>query len=87
MAAGARPIPSLTVDITCGNLIKSVTKRNVQTLWDDEGVAKEDTMLVENFFGSNWLPEDHVDADGNLTFSFKLTGESILTDSPNSKVS
>ena len=84
---GARPILSVTVDISCGNLIKSVSKRNVETQWDDEGVPKKDTMLVDNFFGSNWLPEDHVDEDGNLTFLFKLTGKSILKDSPNFKAS
>ena len=61
-----RPIPSLTVDISCGNLIKSVTKRNIQIQYG--------TKLVENFFGPNWIPDNHVDEEGNLTFSFKLTG-------------
>ena len=67
-------LPSITVDISCGNLIKTVTMRNVINQMDDRRHDK-DTKLVDNFFGPNWLPEDYVDEEGNLTFSIKCTGK------------
>ena len=61
----------MTVGISCGNLVKTVTKRNVMEYMD----ARGDTKLIDNFFGPNWLPEDYVDEEGNLTFLIKYTGK------------
>ena len=35
-------------------------------------------QLTRNMFGNNWIPEDFVDEDGNLTIDFRVVGKAEM---------